>query len=149
MFFSADSLTARNQQYLDTVVHYATAAVLSAELIRAFPHWLKSQGHFAWSLVWLTEIRDSILIKSAPVTRYRRVGTQLLESLIQARLDGKLDENGEKYDDLIQWLVDAAPPIERTIPQLAERIMALNVASIHTTTMVNLLVRHASHNFPH
>jgi len=59
--------------------------------------------------------------------------------MIQDRLDRKLDENGKKYEDLIQWLADAAPPIERTIPQLVERIMALNVASIHTTTMVGCL----------
>lgn len=61
----------------------------------------------------------------------------MLAPLIQDRLDGKLDANGEKHKDLIQWLIDAAPPVEKTIPQLAERVMALNVASIHTTTMVH------------
>lgn len=72
------------------------------------------------------------------MTSYRRQGRRLLAPLIQDRLDGKLDANGEKHKDLIQWLIDAAPPVEKTIPQLAERVMALNVASIHTTTMVGL-----------
>lgn len=70
------------------------------------------------------------------MTWYRRRSIKYLKNILQDRLDGKLDENGQKPDDLIQWLVDAAPPIERTIPQLAKRVMALNVASIHTTTMV-------------
>lgn len=70
------------------------------------------------------------------MTSYRRQGRRFLAPLIQDRLDGKLDANGEKHKDLIQWLIDAAPPVEKTIPQLAERVMALNVASIHTTTMV-------------
>lgn len=52
-------------------------------------------------------------------------------------MNGKVDENGNKPDDLVQWLVDAAPPIERNAPMISERVMALNVASIHTTTMVS------------
>ncbi|KIX10708.1 uncharacterized protein Z518_01792 [Rhinocladiella mackenziei CBS 650.93] len=111
-------ILSRNKEYLENAINYAAAVVISAELVRMFPPWLKS-----------------ILIKVAPVTWYRRRSLKFLRHIIQDRLDGKLDENGQKPDDLIQWLVDAAPPIERTIPQLAERIMALNVASIHTTTM--------------
>ncbi|MBE3046098.1 hypothetical protein IMZ48_26875 [Candidatus Bathyarchaeota archaeon] len=60
-----------------------------------------------------------------------------MRHFIQERLDGKLDENGQKPHDLVQWLIDAAPPIERTVPQVAERVMALNVASIHTSTLVS------------
>jgi hypothetical protein len=68
--------------------------------------------------------------------KYRRKGQEFLQPYIQERLDGKLDENGKKPEDLIQWLIDAAPPIEKNVPMLSERVMALNVASIHTTTMV-------------
>lgn len=69
--------------------------------------------------------------------KYRRKGLDFLRHFIQERLDGKLDENGQKPHDLVQWLIDAAPPIERTVPQVAERVMALNVASIHTSTLVS------------
>ncbi|KAL5428492.1 hypothetical protein PMIN05_011028 [Paraphaeosphaeria minitans] len=36
---------------------------------------------------------------------------------------------------MIQWPVDAAPPIERTVPQIFERIMALNATLIHNMSM--------------
>ena len=60
---------------------------------------------------------------------------KIMGPIVQERLTKDFKE-GEKPDDMIQWLVDAAPPVERTVPQIVERIMALNVASIHTTTMV-------------
>lgn len=69
--------------------------------------------------------------------KYRRSGYKFLRNYIEERLNGKVDENGNKPDDLVQWLVDAAPPIERNAPMISERVMALNVASIHTTTMVS------------
>jgi hypothetical protein len=72
-----------------------------------------------------------------PVMRHRKAGERFLGPYIQQRLNGKLDEFGEKPTDLVQRLIDAAPPIEKTVPQLAERVMALNVASIHTTAMVS------------
>jgi hypothetical protein len=68
--------------------------------------------------------------------KHRRNGYKFLRRYIEDRLEGKLDENGNKPEDLVQWLVDAAPPVERNGPMIAERVMALNVASIHTTTMV-------------
>lgn len=71
-----------------------------------------------------------------PVMRHRKKGEEFLRNYIQDRLDGKLDQFGQNPTDLVQRLIDAAPPIEKTVPQLAERVMALNVASIHTTTMV-------------
>ncbi|KAI0024061.1 cytochrome P450 [Xylariomycetidae sp. FL0641] len=108
----------RNKEYLRNATDYAQAVVITAELIRMFPDWIKH-----------------ILIPFMPVTPHRRKGEVFLREYIQERLDGKLDENGQKPTDLVQRLIDAAPPIERTVPQLAERVMALNVASIHTTTM--------------
>lgn len=61
---------------------------------------------------------------------------RMLGATIKDRLDESWRKGGEKPDDLIQWLIENAPPIEKTVPCLIERIMALNVASIHTTTMV-------------
>ena len=55
--------------------------------------------------------------------------------LVQKRLDRKWKDD-EKPNDMIQILIDAAPPVERTMPQIVERMMSLNMASIHTTTMV-------------
>lgn len=77
------------------------------------------------------------MVEFLPVMKYRRKGEKFLRKYIQERLDGKTDADGEKPQDLVQWLIDAAPPVEKTVTQLAERVMALNVASIHTTTMVS------------
>ena len=54
---------------------------------------------------------------------------------VQMRLDSTWNE-GEKPNDMIQFLIDSAPDVERTMPQIVERMMSLNMASIHTTTMV-------------
>lgn len=78
------------------------------------------------------------MVRFLPVTKYRRNGYEFLHKFIQDRLDGILDENGEKPEDLVQWLIDAAPPVEKNAVALSERVMALNVASIHTTTMVSV-----------
>lgn len=66
-----------------------------------------------------------------------RKGVGFLGKDIQNRLDERYKDD-KKPNDLIQWLIDAAPPIEKTVYQIVERVMALNVASIHTTTMVRL-----------
>ena len=54
---------------------------------------------------------------------------------VQERLDSNW-EGKEKPKDMIQFIIDSAPDIERTMPQIVERMMSLNMASIHTTTMV-------------
>ncbi|KAK2793981.1 hypothetical protein FQN52_000313 [Onygenales sp. PD_12] len=109
---------ARNKEFVKIAMDYAQAVVISAELLRPFPDWIK------WSLV-----------KIMPVASYRRQAIKYLSKTVQDCLDGKLDENGNKPDNMVQWLVDTAPPVERSIPLIVERIMALFVASIHTTTM--------------
>ena len=57
--------------------------------------------------------------------------------IIQERLDAACNE-GEKPKDMIQFLINSVPEVERTVPQIIERMMALNMASIHTTTIVSI-----------
>jgi hypothetical protein len=78
---------------------------------------------------------ESILVKFTPIGHRKRRAVKIMGPIVQERMT-KIYKDGEKPDDMIQWLVDAAPPVERTVPQIVERVMALNVASIHTTTMV-------------
>lgn len=58
---------------------------------------------------------------------------------IRKRLDGQW-ETDKQPQDFLQTLIDYAPPPERTMPQIAERMMTMNMASIHTTTMVGSLI---------
>ncbi|OAL42907.1 cytochrome P450 [Pyrenochaeta sp. DS3sAY3a] len=107
----------RNTEYLQNATDYAQAVVISAEVLRLFPHWMKGY-----------------LVKVLPVSKCMRKAMEFLGPTVQDRLACKFPD-GKKPDDLIQWLIDAAPPIEKTAYQLVERVMALNVASVHTTTM--------------
>lgn len=109
-----------NTEFLELAIAYAEAVVISAELIRAFPDWMKH-----------------VLIRLTPAWSRRWKAMKHLKPMLEKRLAGDFD-GGKKPDDLMQWLMDAAPPgEERTIPKLVERIMSMNVASIHTTTMVS------------
>jgi len=107
-----------NPDYLRNAVDYATGVVLSAEILRPFPDWSKRY-----------------LVKWTPIAHYRKKAIGFLGHIIESRLQ-KLARDGKTDNaDLIDWLIEAAPPVERNVDMLGERVMALNVASIHTTTM--------------
>ncbi|KPI43088.1 Ent-kaurene oxidase [Cyphellophora attinorum] len=108
---------ATHEAYLQNATDYAQAVVVSAEILRLVPHWLKST-----------------VVKFLPVTTCMKKAVAYLGPQVEERLSRK-DSNRNREDDLLQWLLDEAPPIEKTVYQLVERVMALNVASIHTTTM--------------
>ncbi|KAF2183518.1 cytochrome P450, partial [Zopfia rhizophila CBS 207.26] len=115
--FSRTLLFMRYPPHLEKAIAYAQDVVVSTELIRAFPNWLKP-----------------LLIRLTPIHRQRKLASEIMGWIVQERLDTNW-EGKDKLDDMIQWLADTAPPVERTMPQIVERVMALNVASIHTTTM--------------
>ncbi|KAF5003055.1 hypothetical protein FDECE_10366 [Fusarium decemcellulare] len=129
----------RNKVYVGT--DYAQAVIISAEILRLFPEWSQKCASRALPAESMpnAHLSSSFVTQYLPVIKYRRAAEKMLGPYIQERLNGKLDQNGQKPDDLVQRLIDAAPPIEKTVPQLAERVMALNVASIHTTTMVSVI----------
>lgn len=78
------------------------------------------------------------MVKFCPIARYRQRAIDFLGPTIRQRLALKATgDSDQEPDDLIQWLLNAAPPEERNVEMLTERVMALNVASIHTTTMVS------------
>jgi hypothetical protein len=125
----------QNKDFLRTAIDYAEAVVLSAELLKPFPNWMKH-----------------ILVRVTPVWACRRKAKIHLEPLLRKRLAGNFHD-AKRPDDLLQWLTDAAPPVDRNIDQMVERLMAMNVGSIHTTTMVgthhvildgNVLLTHLS-----
>lgn len=61
-------------------------------------------------------------------------GPAILERL------GKHGELGDKWtdrpNDMLQWLIDNAPPHERSVRPLVLRIFSVNFAAVHTTTTV-------------
>lgn len=111
-------LFCRNEEYLENAIAYAQGVVISAEIIRLFPAWMKPY-----------------VARLTPFRKMQKRAQELMGPLVQKRLDTNWDEEKEKPNDMIQILIDAAPPVERTMPQIVERMMTLNMASIHTTTM--------------
>jgi len=91
--------------------------VISAEILRLVPKWLKPL------VAWLT-----------PFRKMQKQARELAGPLVQKRIDHDGEEK-EAPKDMIQFLIDSAPDEERTMPQIVERMMSLNMASIHTTTM--------------
>ncbi|KAK1056476.1 hypothetical protein LTR74_014892 [Friedmanniomyces endolithicus] len=61
--------------------------------------------------------------------RCEKMVGEYIEERLKATEDGKVDTQ-----DMLQWLIDAAPPEERTMVQLNERLLSFQVAAIHTTT---------------
>ncbi|KAJ7430919.1 cytochrome P450 [Mycena latifolia] len=58
--------------------------------------------------------------------------------LIEARLENEREhgrDGPDKPNDLISWLLQLAEGEERTVPALALRVLAVNMAAIHTTSM--------------
>lgn len=106
------------EAYQENAIAYAQSVIMSAELIRLFPTWMKP---------WVAKL--------TPFRKQQKLARELMGPLVQKRLDTKWDEEKEKPNDMIQILIDAAPPVERTMPQIVERMMTLNMASIHTTSM--------------
>ena len=84
----------------------------------------------------------------------RRLANKLIGPIIAERLND-LAENSEKLEnrpvcgapshpitdrseqnDLISWLVEACPPNLRTVPLVTNRLLVVNFAAIHTSSIV-------------
>ncbi|KAK9788249.1 putative Cytochrome P450 [Seiridium cardinale] len=110
------SFLCKNEEYLDNAISFTKVVAISAEMIRLLPVWLKPYA-----------------VRVTPSWRRRKVAEELMKDEIIMRL--RVSHKGKnKPNDLLQWIVDASPAKERTVNDIAERIMGLNVAAIHNTT---------------
>lgn len=65
-----------------------------------------------------------------PIPRVNREANNCLGPTIQERLDG------DKKNDLLQWFIESVPLHERNVANLIWRIIRINFAATHTTSMV-------------
>ncbi|EJD49225.1 cytochrome P450 [Auricularia subglabra TFB-10046 SS5] len=112
----------RDPEYIDLNVKYTIDVVVSGNIIRQFPSFLKPlAGRF------LTPIPRTY-------ARARRVMTQFLEDrLRESDVHGRNWE--DKPDDFLQWILDAGDEREKQPYPLMTRILRLNFAAIHTTAL--------------
>ncbi|KAJ7579724.1 cytochrome P450 [Mycena floridula] len=112
----------RNNKYLDQVLQFAVNVMASGRVIAVFPELFKPiVARF------LTSAKSNIA-----------KAEKFLAPLIQERIDDDANfgtDRPGRPDDLISWLINAAPASELTIHGLVLRVLAINMASIHTTSM--------------
>jgi cytochrome P450 len=69
--------------------------------------------------------------------RKQKLGQQLIAPLINERLEMKKDEMPQ---DMLSWLIQAAPSHELNVAELTRRVLTLNFAAIHTTSIVRFFI---------
>ncbi|TKA77302.1 hypothetical protein B0A55_04341 [Friedmanniomyces simplex] len=108
---------AHNQEYIDAAIQYTLDLMLSAEFLRPLPVWAKE-----------------MVVGVTPAYRSKKRCERMVGGYIEERLRAT-DGGKVETQDMLQWLIDSAPAEERTMVQLNERLLGLQVAAIHTTTM--------------
>ncbi|KAJ7579737.1 cytochrome P450 [Mycena floridula] len=112
----------RNARYVDHVLQFTIDVMISGRIIAVFPWFLKPMA--------------AKFLTSAPTKLVE--AEKFLAPVIQERLDDEAkfgrDRPG-RPDDMISWMLNAAPVNEQTVHGLALRVLIMNMASIHTTSM--------------
>ncbi|KAH8835010.1 cytochrome P450 [Flagelloscypha sp. PMI_526] len=112
----------RNEEFLNININYTIQVVIGATVVRLFPELLRG---LAAKVVCSTH------------KAHRRL-QKIVGPLLQERLDNA-EQFGNKYEgrpnDLISWLLEFAQGSQRTVHDLCTRILLVNFAALHTTTM--------------
>ncbi|ESK93240.1 cytochrome p450 [Moniliophthora roreri MCA 2997] len=112
----------RDAEYLDLNIQFTIQVVLGGYIINVFPEILKPiVGRL------LTSVPKSI--KQAK----RYLEPTVLERLQKQEKYGK--DWPDKPNDFLSWLIDSATESQRTVHELVMRILTVNFAAIHTSSM--------------
>ncbi|KAJ7202453.1 cytochrome P450 [Mycena rebaudengoi] len=107
----------RDPEWMKLNIQFTIDVAVAGQIIRMFPPFLRPI--FA------------PLISSRK--RNLRKAEKMLRPILEERMNSMDDES--KPNDLITWLLDSASEQQRTIPNLVERILTINFAAIHTSSM--------------
>lgn len=119
---------ARSPEFLQFSIEYTGIMFGGADVIRGYPEFLK----------------DYILERKSGTKKARQTAQRLLRPVIQARIDQEDEYNSTgrskewqkiKPSDAIQWILDQAGPKDRVAEELVYRMLAVNVAAIHTSSV--------------
>ncbi|KAJ7607500.1 cytochrome P450 [Roridomyces roridus] len=112
----------RNQEYLDLNIRNAVDIFIHGQILSIFPEFIKP------------------IVAPLIVTRKKHLRQMLkfVGPMIEERI-AKEDELGSDYpetpNDLISWMLEVAKREQRHAPGIAARMLATNMAAIHTTSM--------------
>lgn len=122
----------RNEEYLQMSIRYTIDVFGGADKLRAFPDFLKLPATY-----FVTNVRQQQKIARRLLLPYieRRLAEE--RNYLQA---GRADDwKREKPHDSLQWVIDAAPDeAERDPGRLMYRVLHINVAAVHTTSVTYL-----------
>ncbi|EEB91405.1 hypothetical protein MPER_10236, partial [Moniliophthora perniciosa FA553] len=110
----------RDPDYRDLNIEFTVDIMIASNILQLFPRFMKP---------FVSKLASRI-----PKQMCR--GVRLLSSLIQDRLDKEAEYEKDwpgKPDDLISWLIDAAPASQKNIEDLSLQILVINFGAIHTT----------------
>ncbi|KIM22630.1 hypothetical protein M408DRAFT_28548 [Serendipita vermifera MAFF 305830] len=106
----------RNQEWIDFNLGGPAEVMLCSTILNLFP---------TWTLPALGPI-------IGPINRRMRKARKMAGPLIEARL--RLDPS-EWPDDFITWLLVNAPESDRTVDEIVRRVLIVNFAAIHTSSL--------------
>ncbi|KAI9465946.1 cytochrome P450 [Lactarius psammicola] len=111
----------RNQDYLTLNLNFATNVMKFATIIRMFPKPLKPIVARVLSNL-PSQIRQEMeFIRPMVEERFARMEFG--------------EDWGDKPNDMLMWLMSEAKGVERSLDGLARRLLAINFAAIHTTSL--------------
>ncbi|KAF7303509.1 Cytochrome P450 [Mycena indigotica] len=124
----------RNPEYINLSIDYTVSVFSRGSIIALFPDFMK-------------RFVSPILSSKNSSLRY---ALKFLGPILEERIDAEKRYGKDRPDrpnDLISWLLDYAPEHELTPPALTLRILAINMAAIHTssTTLASALFDLAAH----
>ncbi|KAK7680771.1 hypothetical protein QCA50_016079 [Cerrena zonata] len=113
----------RNEAYCRLNIDYAMHVMFGAFIINAFPPFLKSIVGWVFNAI----------------SGDRRKAAKFLGPMIEERR-AKISQFGKDYpdkpDDLLSWIMDAAPPGPMSSMEgIASRMLFMNFSALHTTAM--------------
>ncbi|KAH7313937.1 cytochrome P450 [Stachybotrys elegans] len=112
----------KREDYLHSSIHFTTDLFIAISALKRWPTYLRSLAKF-----WVPQLKT--------VDEHRRRVRDFLVPVIRERR--KIQERGgEEPDDMLTWLLNRSKQFElATDEELAETLLVLGMAAIHTTTM--------------
>ncbi|KFA71274.1 hypothetical protein S40288_08485 [Stachybotrys chartarum IBT 40288] len=112
----------KREDYLHSSINFTTDLFIAIAALKRWPTYLRS-----WAKFWVPQLKT--------VDEHRRRVRDFLVPVIRERR--KLQESGdEEPDDILTWLLEKSKQFELTTDEeLAETLLVLGMAAIHTTTM--------------
>ncbi|KAK7418724.1 hypothetical protein QQX98_003742 [Neonectria punicea] len=111
----------RNEEWLATTAEYSESLFITGFVLRVFPHFLRP-------------LVAPLLPSYRTLLRNVSSGRRIICGIIRSR-EAQLKASSGTHQDILQWMMDSASGREKRPENLAQRMLILSLASIHTTAM--------------